>query len=55
MPIFEYECPECGHAEEIVVFGHDDSFHFACRHCGALMTRLMSAPAIAKLKEETDK
>lgn len=49
MPIYDYECPECGRVDEIVLFGHKDSFHLTCQTCGAEMEKRIGAPAIVKV------
>jgi putative FmdB family regulatory protein len=42
MPIYEYQCSECGRVSEVLVFGKEDGA--ACRHCGSTaLTKLMSA------------
>ncbi|MFZ2631983.1 MAG: FmdB family zinc ribbon protein [Desulfosalsimonadaceae bacterium] len=33
MPIFEYECQDCGKSSEIITFGTDDSP--TCRYCNS--------------------
>jgi putative FmdB family regulatory protein len=45
MPLYDYECAACGAIVELM-HGVNDSGPSACRHCGAPMRKLMSAPAI---------
>jgi len=46
MPIFEFECPECGKEfEKIVRYSAVD---IECPLCGAIATRKVSAPAPPK-------
>ncbi|MBO4619818.1 MAG: zinc ribbon domain-containing protein [Victivallales bacterium] len=42
MPLFDYECPNCGKTSEIRVVKYDDQP--ACPHCGA--TGLKKLPAL---------
>jgi putative FmdB family regulatory protein len=43
VPIYEYECNDCGHAFEFLVRGEEKA---VCPACGrAHLTRAMSAPA----------
>lgn len=44
MPIYEYECPGCGHRFESLQGMSEPSP--ACPHCGAGVRRLISAPAV---------
>lgn len=46
MPLYEYECTQCRrHTEKIQKFS--DVEITACPHCGGLLERVISAPAIA--------
>jgi len=46
MPLYEYECRECKlHTEKIQKFS--DTEITVCPHCGGLLERVVSAPAIA--------
>lgn len=44
MPIYEYQCPACGHRFESLQ-GYSDPVP-ACPHCHADVRRLVSAPAV---------
>jgi putative FmdB family regulatory protein len=46
MPLYEYECKQCGrHTEKIQKFS--DAEITECPHCGGLLERVVSAPAIS--------
>jgi putative FmdB family regulatory protein len=46
MPLYEYECTACKrHTEKIQKFS--DPEITACPHCGGLLERVLSAPAIS--------
>jgi putative FmdB family regulatory protein len=46
MPLYEYECTQCKlHTEKIQKFS--DPEITACPHCGGLLERVVSAPAIS--------
>ena len=45
MPIYDYECRNCGHIVE-VLHGVNASGPTACEQCGGPMRKLMSTPAI---------
>jgi len=46
MPLYEYECQQCKrHTEKIQKFS--DAEITTCPHCGGLLERVLSAPAIA--------
>jgi putative FmdB family regulatory protein len=46
MPLYEYECTHCKrHTEKIQKFS--DPEITACPHCGGLLKRVITAPAIA--------
>jgi putative FmdB family regulatory protein len=46
MPLYEYECSQCKrHTEKIQKFS--DPEITACPHCGGLLERVVSAPAIS--------
>ena len=46
MPLYEYECKQCKrHTEKIQKFS--DAEITTCPHCGGLLERVISAPAIA--------
>ena len=46
MPLYEYECTQCKrHTEHIQKFS--DAEITECPHCGALLERVLSAPAIS--------
>jgi putative FmdB family regulatory protein len=45
VPIYEYECQDCGESFEILVRG---STEIACPHCGsALLSKLLTAPFVS--------
>lgn len=44
MPIFEYQCLECGKKSEILK-RYDDPPPAACPHCGGKLKKLVSSPA----------
>ena len=44
MPLYEYECPECGRFERIQKFS--DPILTDCPTCGSSVEKLLSAPAI---------
>ena len=44
MPIYEYECTECGTRTERLIL-HGDSSVKACDVCGGELRKLLSAPA----------
>jgi putative FmdB family regulatory protein len=46
MPLYEYECTQCQrHTEKIQKFSDPEITQ--CPHCGGLLERVVSAPAIA--------
>jgi len=45
MPLYEYECEQCGATFEVIQKFTDHSVT-ACRTCGGSVRRLLSAPAI---------
>lgn len=45
MPLYDYECRNCGHRVE-VLHGVNESGPAACQRCGGNMRKLLSAPAI---------
>jgi putative FmdB family regulatory protein len=46
MPLYEYECTQCKrHTEKIQKFSDPEITQ--CPHCGGLLERVVSAPAIA--------
>jgi putative FmdB family regulatory protein len=45
MPLYEYECNECGRRTEVLQ-GYKDPPPAACAECGGSMRRLPSAPAV---------
>lgn len=45
MPLYDYECRNCGHRVE-VLHGVNDSGPTACEECGGTMRKLLSVPAI---------
>jgi putative FmdB family regulatory protein len=46
MPLYEYECTQCKrHTEKIQKFS--DAEITACPHCGGLLKRVITAPAIS--------
>ena len=44
MPLYEYECQECGHRTEVIQ-RLDDPPLAVCPSCGGKVERLLSAPA----------
>jgi putative FmdB family regulatory protein len=45
MPLYEYECTQCGkHTEKIQKFS--DAEITVCPHCGGKLERVISAPAV---------
>ena len=45
MPLYDYECRNCGHRVE-VLHGINDPGPTACERCGGAMRKLFSTPAI---------
>jgi putative FmdB family regulatory protein len=45
MPLYEYQCTQCGEQFEIIQ-KLSDSLYTHCPKCGAAMRKLFSAPAI---------
>lgn len=45
MPIYEFECPECG-PQELILSRQDVSKKWRCPRCRARMSRVFSAPAL---------
>jgi putative FmdB family regulatory protein len=45
MPLYEYECQECGERTEVVQKFSDDPLS-TCSSCGGALKKLVSAPAI---------
>ena len=45
MPIYEYGCPKCGHAFDLIQ-KHDDPSTVPCPECGAKAKRKVSSPAL---------
>ncbi|MFQ5351384.1 MAG: FmdB family zinc ribbon protein [Thermoanaerobaculia bacterium] len=45
MPLYEYECTECGHRTELLQ-RHGDPPLDRCRECGGTVRKLFSAPAV---------
>ncbi len=45
MPLYEYECQECGERTEVVQKFSDDPLSI-CSSCGGALKKLVSAPAI---------
>ena len=41
MPIYEYECSQCGAIEEVIQKFSDDPLTI-CKHCSGKLTKLMS-------------
>ena len=48
MPLFDCKCPRCGSEDE--VFQHTTQYNPICKTCGSEMNRLLSAPAMWKIK-----
>jgi len=45
MPLYEYQCTQCGHRLEIIEKFSDEP-STECPECGGLLERMLSAPAI---------
>ena len=45
MPLYEYECMECGHRTELLQ-RHGDAPLERCPQCGGAVHKLFSAPAV---------
>ena len=45
MPLYEYECTECGHRTELLQ-RHGDAPLDKCPECGSTVRKLFSAPAV---------
>ena len=45
MPLYEYECTECGHRTELLQ-RHGDPPLQECPECGGAVRKLFSAPAV---------
>jgi putative FmdB family regulatory protein len=45
MPLYEYECTECGHRTELLQ-RHGDPPLDKCPQCGSAVRKLFSAPAV---------
>jgi putative FmdB family regulatory protein len=45
MPLYEYQCNDCGRRTEVLQ-GFTDPPPAACAECGGTMRRLLSAPAV---------
>jgi len=45
MPLYEYECTECGHRTELLQ-RHGDPPLDKCPQCGSIVRKLFSAPAV---------
>ncbi len=45
MPLYEYECTECGHRTELLQ-RHGDPPLEKCPECGSKVRKLFSAPAV---------
>jgi len=43
MPMFDFECPSCGHErkDKIIKFGEVDTYELKCSECGVVMKRLL--------------
>ncbi|HJU27797.1 MAG TPA: zinc ribbon domain-containing protein [Candidatus Binataceae bacterium] len=49
MPIFEYECPDCGEMESRVLLGSERAEDRPCAHCGSSrIRRVMSSFAVVE-------
>lgn len=49
MPIYEYECKECGKTSEFLLRSVEAANNLHCSSCGSeKITRLMSVPGILK-------
>ncbi len=47
MPIYEYQCGECGRRSTLLVMKRDEQEGLSCRHCGSgSLTRLLSRFAV---------
>ena len=47
MPIYEYECDDCGHRFERIFMSPDDRpDEMTCPECGGEVQRLFSAPSV---------
>lgn len=47
MPLYDYECPQCGQQEEHACqMVERDRVEFACSRCGKRLRRMVSAPAL---------
>ena len=53
MPIYDYECPSCGH-EEALLCKHEDADYQICEDCGSSLIRKLSAPKGHKAKDPYD-
>lgn len=58
MPMFEYQCRQCGEIKEVLVFPESDEGAIICAHCGSPdMERILSAhtspPAYSRPKGQT--
>ncbi len=42
MPIYDFECPRCGHREEVLILPGDNGEVPRCPHCGVPMKRVFS-------------
>jgi len=51
MPIYEYRCPECGHAQEAMVRVAAADATRVCDRCGTAMTRVPSVFAVSGRRE----
>lgn len=45
MPLYEYECSDCGHRTEVIQRVSDPPLA-ECPECGGAVRRLLSAPAV---------
>ena len=45
MPLYEYECTDCGHLTELLQ-RHGDPPLKTCKQCGGPVRKLFSAPAV---------
>lgn len=45
MPIYEYQCVDCGIKEEIICHHSQADSQFPCNSCGARMIRIVSPQA----------
>lgn len=47
MPIFEYHCSKCKHAQdEVVKLSEIDTIKFKCEKCGRKMIKVLSAATV---------